>query len=1049
MSEPEKSGALGGLVGFAISRPVAVTVGLILILLFGGIGLSQLPQQLTPNVTQPEISVSTTWTGATPYEIEREIIEPQQDMLKNIKGLEEYEASARNGRGRITLRFELGTNLQDAFLDVSNKVNEVRGYPENVDRPVIRATGETASPVIWMMVQTLEGNDRDISTYGTFLEDYVLEHLERVEGVGELFVRGDVAQELHVVVDPMQLAAHGLTVDAVSSAIARENIDISAGTLDLGKRTYRVRTAGRYESAEALERLVLLSDGQRQLLLGDVADIKKGHARPRGLALFMGQRGVAVGVRPDADANVVAMTDRVEAVVEELNAGIMADAGIYFRWAYDQRPYILGAIDLVKQNIAIGGLLAVMVLLIFLRAITPTAAVAIAIPMSIIGTFIVLYALDRSLNIISMAGISFAVGMLVDSAIVVLENIDRHRLMGKRYAQAALDGTQEVWGALIISALTTIAVFAPIIFLEDEAGQLFRDIALAVTAAVSFSLFISVFAIPMIWRQMMRLSRHESHQEREHKSLFDRIGSRLSAFFMALVDRSLKSHISRLGTVAGLVGFAVIAIWLLFPKMEYLPEGNRNMIQNIFIPPPGLSFEEIETIGHTLFDQVMPYVGEDKDGVPAIQRSFFIGADSFMFMGAATVDEDRAHELIPFFKPIVNSIPGLMAITRQAGVFERGLGQSRSIDVDISGGSMADLAGVAGGLFGQIREGLEGAQVRPVPSLDMLYPEVNLIPRADRVRAAGMDTRSLGIAADVFLDGRKVSEFPSDGAKQIDVILKASEADIRSPEALSRALIATPNAGVMPLSQLAHVKLGQGVTEIRHFQGRRTLTLRVSPPQTITIQEAMEWLEQEILPTAELKEGMAINLAGTADQLTETVGALKWNFILAVVITYLLMAALFGNFIYPVIILFTVPLATAGGFIGLKMTNLLIAPQALDILTMLGFIILVGIVVNNAILIVHQSLNFIRYQGMEHVAAIKEAVRTRLRPIYMSSLTSIFGMLPLVVMPGPGSEMYRGLGSVITGGLLFSTLFVIFVIPPLLSYVIGMEKNSTDEENGS
>ncbi|MGE4295569.1 MAG: efflux RND transporter permease subunit [Campylobacterales bacterium] len=1028
------------LVRFAISRPVAVTVGLILIVIFGFIGLNRLPYQLTPNVNKPEISVITTWAGATPYEVESEIIEPQEKALKNLEGLEEYESTASTGRGRITLRFELGTDLQKALLDVSNSLNEVSSYPENVLRPIIRATGETTAPAIWMMVQAVEDNPKDIATYLTFLENEITEHFERIEGVSELFVRGGVADELHIIVDPLKLAAYNLSVDQIVTAVQRENIDISAGDLDLGRRTYRVRTAAKFQHPDQVANLVLLSDGMRRVLLSDVAQISLTNTKKTGLGLFLGKPGIAIGVRPEATANVVAMTNEVEAVFKRLNETVMPKHGLRIVWAYDQRPYIMGAISLVQQNIAVGALLAVLVLLVFLRAVTPTGVVAIAIPMSVIGTFIVLDALDRSLNIISLAGISFAVGMLVDSAIVVLENIDRHKQMGKRFRDAAYDGTVEVWGALIISALTTIAVFAPIIFLADEAGQLFKDIAIAVTAAVSFSLFISVFAIPMLWRQMMHLSGKEMHEAKEPGRL-ERIGARLSGFFMALVDTSLKNHATRLGTVGGLTALSILTVWALFPKMEYLPEGNRNMIQNIFIPPPGLSYAETEQIGLSIFERIMPHVGADKDGYPAIQRAFFIGAGSFMFMGAATVEEDRAAELIGLFKPIVNSFPGIMAITKQAGVFERGLGTSRSVNVDISGDNMDAVVAASGTLFGAVREGVAGAQVRPVPSIELIYPEVTILPKADRLKAAGMDARSLGIAADVFMEGRKISEYQGDGIKKIDIILKSNNEAVRTPEDLSRALIATPKGGIVPLSQLGEVRLGQGMTEIRHFNGKRTITLQVTPPKEITIQEVMERVEGQIVPAA-LKgnDAVQVRLSGTADKLLATVSALKWNFVLAVVITYLLMAALFGNFIYPLIILFTVPLATAGGFVGLKMTNLLVAPQALDILTMLGFIILVGIVVNNAILIVHQSLNFIRYEGMEHLTAIRESVRTRLRPIYMSSLTSVFGMLPLVLVPGPGSEMYRGLGSVITGGLLISTLFVVFVIPTLLAYVIKMEK---------
>ncbi|MDR0663943.1 MAG: efflux RND transporter permease subunit [Helicobacteraceae bacterium] len=1024
-------------VKFAISKPVAIAVGLILIALFGVIAVTRLPYQLTPDVSRPEISVITRWSGATPYEIESEVVEPQEKVLKNIENLEEYESSSSTGAGRITLRFKLGSDLQKALLDASNKLSEVRSYPDNVDKPVLRATGETAPVSVWMMLQTLEGNNREIATYQTFLDEEITEYFERIEGVGELSIRGGISDEIHIIIDPIRLAAMGLTIDNVINAIGGENLDISAGTLELGRRAYRVRTAAKYQTPESVGETILLSDGLKRVMLKDVAAIELGSAKKTGIGLFMGKPGISIGVRPEAGANVVEMTDRIEATAKRLNETILKDRGLEIVWNYDQRPYILGAIDLVKQNIAFGGILAVLVLFVFLRSFTPTMVVAVAIPLSVIGTFIVLNAMGRSLNIISLAGISFAVGMLVDSAIVVLENIDRHKLMGKPFHVAAYDGAVEVWGALVISALTTIAVFAPIIFLEDEAGQLFKDIAIAVTAAISFSLFISVLAIPMLWRQMMLFTKR-----RETSLIAEKIGAfgaALRNLFMNLVDLALVSHATRALTIGSLVALSIGFVWLAFPKLEYLPEGNRNLVQNMFVLPPGLSYEEVKAIGYSIFDQIQPYIDEEKDGYPQIARAFFNAGGSWMFMGVSAVNEDRAGELIPLLSPIVNSFPGVRAITKQAGVFERGMGTSRSVNVDVTAEAMDEIADYADRLMKAVGDGIQGSQVRPVPSIELIYPEVTITPRSDRLKALGMDARSLGIAADVLLDGRKVSEYQGARLKKIDLILQTPASAVASPEDLGKSLIATPKGQIVPLGELGDIKLGQGATEIRRFQGRRTITLQVSPPRDVTIQEAMERIDEiapEVLADSKTAE---IRLSGTADKLTQTVDALKWNFILAIVITYLLMSALFGNFLYPFIILFTVPLATAGGFLGLSMTNWFLTPQPLDILTMLGFIILVGVVVNSAILIVHQSLNFVRNDGMEHIAAIKEAVRIRLRPIYMSALTSVFGMLPLVLAPGPGSEMYRGLGSVITGGLMVSTIFTVFIIPALLSYAIKWE----------
>jgi len=351
-----------------------------------------------------------------------------------------------------------------------------------------------------------------------------------------------------------------------------------------------------------------------------------------------------------------------------------------------------------------------------------------------------------------------------------------------------------------------------------------------------------------------------------------------------------------------------------------------------------------------------------------------------------------------------------------------------------------------------IRSKIENSQVRPVPSIELTYPEVRIIPDRDRLKANGMSTRDLGTALDVLMDGRVVGDFKQEGKKKIDLILKASDQEIPTPQALFQATLATPSGKLMPVSSLASLQETTGMALIRHLERERTVTLQVTPPKSIELQTAMEIIEQQIIPQVKemgLLEGLQVEMSGAAEKLVETREVLQWDFLLAILIAYLLMASLFGNFIYPMIIMLTVPLAGAGGFIGLKLMNIFITPQPMDVLTMLGFVILIGVVVNNAILIVHQALNNFHDNGMDYREAVLESTRSRLRPIYMSATTSICGMLPLVLIPGAGSELYRGLGSVILGGLAVSTIFTVFVIPAILIFVIRMEKRKPGKENAS
>lgn len=1042
------------LIQASIKRPVTILSIIIMLVMFGMISLQRIPYQLSPSVVEPEITVTTTWRGATPYEIEREIIEEQENTLKGLPNMVEMESTARNSRGSITLKFKVGTNVDDVLLRVSNKLNEVPSYPSTVDKPVVTASGASASPVVWIILKTREGNTRPVETYLTYFEDEIRQHLERVRGVSDLFVGGGTESEMHVEVNAERLAAYQLTTASLINALQTENVNVSAGTMSVGRRNFRIRTTAEFKTPEDISSVVLKSTGQRRITVGDVARVQQAFAKRESIVLQNGDNGIALGARPEAGINILEMTDQLEETVNWLNQEKLHEKGLHLEWVYDQRFYIRSAISLIKQNIIFGGLLAAAVLLIFLRSVRSTLVVGLSIPISIVGTFILLDLMGRNLNVVSMAGIAFSVGMLVDNAIVVIENIDRHRKMGKNAYNASLDGTREVWGAVFASTITTLAVFLPVVFIQEEAGQLFRDIAIAVVAAVSLSLLVSVSVIPMFANWL--LSSAAKKPPRATQSL-EQIGTRLSNGLMSLVHLATRDWVTRLATVALLISLAVACVVLLMPKKEYLPQGNRNFALSILVPPPGLSIEERTEIGETFFDMAGPHIGHEKDGLPAIKNMFYVGREGFMIVGAIAEEWDRARELLPFFNRMIYSIPGMYGVSLQPGVFQSSLGRGRSVEVDVSGDDLNQIVSAAGAIFGKLRQSIPGAQVRPVPSIELTYPEVRFVPDRDRLKANGFTTRDFGIALDVLMDGAVVGDFKAEGKKKIDLVVKTAESDILTPEQLYSAPLATPQGKIVPVFNLARMEQTTGMDQIRHLERKRTVTLQVTPPPEMPLQVAMETIQNDIMPplrSSGLLEGLEIRLGGAADKLVETAKVLQWNFVLAAVIAYLLMASMFGNFIYPMIIMLTVPLASAGGFLGLRLLNVYLAMigmpgQAMDILTMLGFVILVGVVVNNAILIVHQALNNFHRNGMDHREAVLESTRSRLRPIYMSAITSICGMLPLVLIPGAGAEMYQGLGSVLLGGLAVSTVFTIFVIPAILIFVIRIEKRKPRKEGAS
>ena len=1033
------------IVRYGLNKPVTVIVGVILVITFGLIGLNSLPVQLTPDVEKPQITVQTIWSGATPYEIEKDIIEKQEEVLKGLTGLTKMESSSYNNLGEITLTFTLETNIDDALLRVSNKLNEVSDYPDNAKRPRIDSSGASSSPVIWMSLRKKPDNPGDINHYRTFFKDEIRQSLERVEGVGSLLVFGGTEDQLHVELDIRKMARYNITFDEISGAITRANSTISAGVMGVGRKNYRIRTVGQFQSpAEALD-VVVYEDGMSRVYLRDIVNVSKGYAKEQGAVLHDAEQIIVVAVLKEQGANVLEMTDNIELAVDQLNDTILAEQGLYLELLYDERPYINTAINLVKQNVLIGGLLAITVLMTFLRSVRSTLTTALAIPISVIGCFIFLWLSNRSFNVVSLAGISFAVGMLVDNSIVVLENIDRHRKLGKNAYEAALDGTKEIWGAVFASTATTVAVFLPVIFMREEAGQLFRDIAIAITFSIMISFLVSITVIPTLINLLYKRSEKKTDTWLQRSV----VGPFLVKIIMAFSNICLANVFTRVVTIVLFTTLSVGIVFWLRPSAEYLPQGNRNLVLNILIPPPGYSIDKYKEIGDNIFTQAEPYYAEDNPlGIPPIKQMFYVGADRFTMFGAQSVNETRARDLMPLFMKIMNSIPGYFGVSIQLGIFQSELGGGRSIDVNISGEDIDQIVGGARAIFGSIAQNIQGAQTRPIPSMETSYPEIRVIPNKERLAANGLSERDLGIYVDILMDGRKIDDYRPAGIKQIDLVLKGSDERFDSPEELMNATIVNRFGDLIKVGDVATLEYGGGMPQIKHLERKRTITLQVTPPSDLALADAINIVENDIigaLQQAGQLDGLQINIGGNADKLLETGKSLQWNLLLALLITYLLMAALFENFIYPFIILFTVPLAAAGGFIGLLAVNTFVAPQGFDILAMLGFIILIGTVVNNAILIVHQSLNNVRYHGMVGVPAVSDAVRTRIRPIFMSATTSILAMTPLVISTGSGSELYRGLGSILLGGLALSTVFTLFVIPALLAFVIGFEKSRTGE----
>jgi HAE1 family hydrophobic/amphiphilic exporter-1 len=1175
------------LIDLFVRSPVKVAVGVLLVALFGFVALNRMPMQLTPEVQRPAITIETRWPGASPQEVEQEIVIEQEEQLKSVEGVTKMSSESMDSMGRITMEFGVGAQMSEIVPLVNSRLQQVPEYPEDADQPVISTANSSDQPIGWFILSVRAPTGEELDTFAAkypdlrdgvehvrksrnvglaimrlrelgaahpkfkellppetmevtklrrFAEDEIESRFERVPGVSQSNVIGGLEDELQVVVDPEKLAARQLTLPQVRDVLRGQNADTSAGDIWEEKRRWVVRALGQFRAPEQVENQLLAIRDGAPVFVRDVAEVRLGYKKPDGIVKRLGESNIAVNCLRETGANVLDVMAGLRVAVGDLNRYLLNPRGLQLTQVYDETEYIYSAIDLVKDNIFVGGALTMIVLMLFLHlgvrtllvipliVVSAVAAaylspwffaitlalvvmtgfwfargalvVGLAIPTSIIGTFLVLGMLGRSLNVISLAGLAFAVGMLVDNAVVVLENIYRRYSLGEAPFIAAVHGTQEVWGAIAASTLTTLAVFLPVVFVQEEAGQLFRDIALAISAGVGLSMIVSLTVIPTA---AARLFGHQGRTELpnaaapspHHLSLLDdrdasnghaaarvvkstdanppatgvwRLAERAvapiagfaSVFVSAVVAINAwtqRSALRQVGMIVLLIGGSCVVTWALWPKVEYLPTGNRNLVFGILLPPPGYNLDELLGMGQVVEKHLKPYVDVDLGSpeaaaldAPMIEDFFFVARGRQVFIGLRAVDPARAAELVPLVMGVGQKLVSTIAVASQASLFGRGLEAGRVIDVEITGPDLNRLVVLGGQIMGQGMQLIPNAMLRPIPSLDLSSPELHVTPKLVQAADMRVSTTDLGFAVNALVDGAYVSDYFLDGKKIDLTVMGTRPAQLGAQPSLDeyrwntqdvQALpIATPLGQLVPLSALADVQLASGPEQVNHRERVRAITIQVSPPPEVPLESAMSTIQDQIVQPlregGQLDGGYQINLAGTADKLRDTWNALRFNVLLALLITYLLMAALFESWLYPLVIIFSVPLGAVGGVLGLWLLNFFTL-QTLDVLTMLGFVILIGTVVNNPILIVHQSLNHIREDGMTQNEAILESVRTRIRPIFMTTLTTVLGLLPLVCFPGAGSELYRGLGAVVLGGLLISTIFTLVLVPALFT----------------
>lgn len=1055
---------------YFINNGIAVTVLALTILLFGTLAAFRLPIQLTPNVQQPAITVTTIYPGATPKDVELDIIVKQEEFLRSITGLKKMTSKAQQGMAEIILEFAIGTNMSENLVRVNNALSQVSEYPENVDEPSLSTSSSSDQPVAWFSLRALPGRERDVNIIAQqdFAEDNVKTAFERIPGVASVQgVYGGSPEQMQVYLDPYKLAERGVTIYQVRTSIRENNRDVPGGSMQEGKRNYNLRTVGRFSEPSDVERNIITYKQGTPITIGDVGYARLATAKQNSLIRHNGRDALAMGIRHQPGTNLLDVMAEVKDTAQRLNDTILKDRGLFITQVTDDTEYVRDSVAMVRNNLATGGVLALITLLLFLRHVRSALIVGTAVPLCMAGALILVAASGRTINVITLAGLAFSIGAVLDSSIVVLENIYRHRTMGKPSMVAAVDGTEEVWTALISSTATNVIVFIPILSLQDEAGQLFRDMAIAITATNVFALINALLIVPclaaLLLTKMPGAPKSQLARRAYHLFGMDVYAIAFARRVEDLLRFLLASTIRQLSFVLFMAALTISLFFIFLPRTEYLPEGNQNSIFAFLIPPQGYGLNEMSAIGRELETRMRPYVeatqedylrqlrdpgsiqpNEVKLEGPPIKDFFFVSFGGGMFIFTRAKDPNYAHDVPPLIRSITGQVPGVFAISSQQSVFSQDIAGSRGIEMNIIGPDMGVATGVAAQAFGKAMGAFPGGNPpNPEPGIEVGQPQLTIRPKWQRAAEVGIAAQDIGYGAWVLGDGAYADDFYDPRGKKMDLYLYSTLGAFDTLANFQTLRIATSDGRTFPLSDVVDVNFDFVPQQIRRLDEERAVTLTIIPPADIALEDALRVVSDDIIAALHadgaVPPGYRIEIGGSSDKLANIRDKIGGEFLLALLLVYLIMVLIFRNWGHPFTILLAVPVGLSGGVVGLAFLNgylkyilRLEQIQALDVLTMLGFLILLGSIVNNPILIVEQALNFME-QGMEQREAIIQSALTRIRPIFMTTGTTILGLSPLVLVPGAGTELYRGLGVVNFGGLLLGTITTLFLIPCLMA----------------
>ncbi|MEN8718762.1 MAG: efflux RND transporter permease subunit [Oceanococcaceae bacterium] len=1056
---------------FATRRPVAISMFTLAVLLFGVVSQSRLPVTLLPDLSYPTATVRTDYPGAAPAEIESLISKPVEEALGLVRGVRRVQSVSRAGQSDVTLEFRWGTNMDLAVLDIREKLDPLE-LPDESARPLVLRVDPSSDPILRFGLSmdaatTAEGATADArKQLRQFAEDSLQKPLEAVRGVAAVKVSGGLEEEIQIALDVTRIEQRQLTPEFVLQRLREENVNLSGGRVDEGTLAYLVRTQNEFQSLAEMEQLILRDMEGRRVYLRDVATVKAGHKERTAIIRIDGREAVELAIFREGDGNTVAIAREVQARLEALRAALPATYAL--DTLYDQSVFINDAITGVLEAGLLGGLLAILVLYLFLADVRATLVIAAAIPVSVIASFILMYGSGLSLNIMSLGGLALAIGLLVDSAIVVLESIARRREAGDALDEAARIGTRQVALAITASTLTTIAVFFPMVFVEGIAGQLFADQALVVSGTLLIALLVALTLIPMLASrspdpQIPRAAAPvaEGHLLRRGTSrtrvlLLEDLPSlvlrlpvvivRLASAGLGTVMRplaegfqrgyhqvarryppALKGALTHRGLIllgaAGLLGGALLLVPFL--GAELLPPLSQGEFR-----------AELRLDSGTPLDQTDARVQQLQTtlrGTAGLKTSYAVAGtgnrldtdpeasgENTAVLNLVLSVPDAATEaaVMDRLRALLQDQAGMEARLSRPTLFNLAI----PLEIELAGYDLERLR-----IYGQRIEGALHAdgRFRDIENRQPAgQPEIQIRFDAERVAALGLEVPALAERVVQLMQGRVATRYRLRD-REIDVRVRAQDNQRTSLADLRRLVINPESAAPIPLAAVADIRRGTGPSEIRRIDHQRVVVL-TADTLSGSLRDGVEAL-QEVLRRHPPPPEVSIAITGQSAEMEHSFASLQFALLLAVFLVYLVMAAQFESLLQPFIILLSIPLAAVGAIVGLWLTG-----SVINVVVLIGLIVLAGIVVNNAIVLIDR-INQRRAAGEPAGTAVENAAQERLRPILMTTMTTVLGMLPMALASGQGAELRAPLAITIIGGLLVSTLLTLFVIPVVYS----------------